>query len=171
MSTEFENQSPQVEQTEEQSMELVEPKLAPQMVTMWNNTRLFNQTYKMAKIICQSELVPQNYRGKEADVLIAIDIGNRIGISPILVMQQSQIVKGIFTWKGSACKSMVDGVENIETRTLRWLEKEEQTVGDITCRLKKETAELLTELQLQLQWQNQKVGFTAQNGEICLNLC
>ena len=109
MSTEFENQNPQVEQTEETGLTFVEPKIVPQVATLWNNTRLFNQTYKMANIICQSELVPQNYRGKPADVLIAIDIGNRIGISPIIVMQQSLIVKGNFTWKGGACKSMVDG--------------------------------------------------------------
>jgi hypothetical protein len=100
-----------VEETEntEVQMQVVEPKITPQVASMWNNTKMFNLAYKLAGFLGQSDLVPQNYQGKVANCLIAIDIANRMGISPMAVMQNSQVVRGRFSWTGSACKSMIDG--------------------------------------------------------------
>lgn len=109
MSTEFENQNEQVAQTEEQSLTFVEPKIVPQVASMWNNTKQFNLSYKLAGFLSQSDIIPQAYMGKVGNCLIAIDIANRMGVSPMVVMQNSQIVRGKFSWTGSACKSMIDG--------------------------------------------------------------
>lgn len=109
MSTEFENQNAQVEQTEEQGLTFVEPKIVPQVASMWNNTKQFNLSYKLAGFLSQSDIIPQAYIGKVGNCLIAIDIANRMGVSPMVVMQNSQIVRGKFSWTGSACKSMIDG--------------------------------------------------------------
>ena len=90
-----------VEQTK--SIEVIkEPKMqnAP---TMWSDSKLYNQSLQMAKVLSQSDIVPQQYKGKAGNCLIAIDIGNRIGLSPVVVMQNSQCVNNNFTWKGSAC--------------------------------------------------------------------
>ena len=110
MNTEIVSQNT-VEETEntEVQMQVVEPKITPQVASMWNNTKMFNLAYKLAGFLGQSDLVPQNYQGKVANCLIAIDIANRMGISPMAVMQNSQIVRGKFSWTGSACKSMIDG--------------------------------------------------------------
>lgn len=110
MSTEVVSQNT-VEETEntEVQMTVVEPKITPQVASMWNNTKMFNLSFKLAGFLGQSDLVPQNYQGKVANCLIAIDIANRMGISPMAVMQNSQIVRGKFSWTGSACKSMIDG--------------------------------------------------------------
>lgn len=110
MSTEVVAQNT-VDETEniEVQMQVVEPKITPQVASMWNNTKMFNLAYKLAGFLGQSDLVPQNYQGKVANCLIAIDIANRMGISPMAVMQNSQIVRGRFSWTGSACKSMIDG--------------------------------------------------------------
>ena len=93
----------------EVQMQVVEPKVTPQIASMWNNTKMFNLSYKLAGFLGQSDLVPQQYQGKPSNCLIAIDIANRIGISPMAVMQNSQVVRGKFSWTGSACKSMIDG--------------------------------------------------------------
>lgn len=77
-------------------------------MTMWNDTSLFNQTYKMSTYLAKSELVPVSYKDKPENCMIAIDIGNRMGLSPIAVMQNSQVVRNKFSWTGSACKSMID---------------------------------------------------------------
>lgn len=90
------------------SMELIDPKLSSQMVTPWNNTKFFNQNWKISKQLCDSELVPQNYRGKQMDCFIVLDIANRLGMSPLTVMQSSQVVRGKFSWTGAACKAMID---------------------------------------------------------------
>lgn len=86
-----------------------EPKQQPNAPTMWNDAKLYNQSLQMANVLSKSEIIPQSYRNKPADCLIAIDISNRLGMSPAIVMQNSQIVRGNFTWKGSACKAMIDG--------------------------------------------------------------
>lgn len=88
---------------------VVEPKATPQIPSIWNNTKLFNHAYKLAGFLAQSDLIPAAYYNKVGNCLIAIDIANRMGVSPIVVMQNSQIVHGKFTWTGSACKAMIDG--------------------------------------------------------------
>lgn len=98
------------EQNKEQTTLVVkEPTQNPNAVTMWNDAKLYNQSLSMAQTLSKSEIIPQSYKGKPADCLIAIDIANRLGLSPAIVMQNSQIVRGNFTWRGSACKAMIDG--------------------------------------------------------------
>lgn len=98
------------EQNKEQTTLVVkEPTQNPNAVTMWNDAKLYNQSLSMAQTLSKSEIIPQSYKGKPADCLIAIDIANRLGLSPAIVMQNSQCVRGNFTWKGSACKAMIDG--------------------------------------------------------------
>ena len=95
-------------QTEETSLQVVEPKMRNTEVTLWNDTDLFNKTYKMAQILASTDVVPQAYKGKVGDCIVAIDMANRMGLSPVAVMQNSQIVRGNFSWKGTACKGMID---------------------------------------------------------------
>ena len=95
-------------QTEETSLQVVEPKTRNTEVTLWNDTDLFNKTYKMAQILASTDVVPQAYKGKVGDCIVAIDMANRMGLSPVAVMQNSQIVRGNFSWKGTACKGMID---------------------------------------------------------------
>lgn len=98
------------EQNKEQAaLAVKEPTQNPNAVTMWNDAKLYNQSLAMAQTLSKSEIIPQSYKGKPADCLIAIDIANRLGLSPAIVMQNSQCVRGNFTWKGSACKAMIDG--------------------------------------------------------------
>lgn len=105
-----------VEQTEETGIAVKEETsvaAAPSFVntapTMWNDLSLMKMAMQTAKILASSTAVPDAYKGKPGDCMIAIDLSNRMGISPISVMQFSQVVKGNFTWKGQACKALVDG--------------------------------------------------------------
>lgn len=94
---------------DENEYALTEPKMQPQAVTMWNDLEMFKTAQRMAQLLMASEIAPQNYRGKLSDCVIAIDMANRMGVSPIVIMQNSQIVQGNFAWKGTACKAMIDG--------------------------------------------------------------
>lgn len=87
----------------------VEPTMQTGAVTMWNDIETFEKSQRMAMVLAKSEIAPQNYRGKVADCMIAIDMANRMGVSPMVIMQNSQIVQGNFSWKGTACKAMIDG--------------------------------------------------------------
>lgn len=77
-------------------------------LTMWNDTKLMQNAWKIATVLSQTPIVPDAYKGNAGSCLIAIDIANRMSLSPIMIMQNSQVVKGNFTWKGSACKGLID---------------------------------------------------------------
>ena len=77
-------------------------------LTMWNDVKLMQNAWKMATVMSKTSIVPQAYKENAGNCLIAIDIANRMGLSPIMVMQNSQVVQGNFTWKGSACKGLID---------------------------------------------------------------
>lgn len=97
-----------VEQTDDETVAVTVPKIHPQTLTMWNDVATFEGTQRMAILLAKSEITPQNYRGKIADCVIAIDMANRMGVSPMTIMQNSQFVRGNFSWKGTACKAMID---------------------------------------------------------------
>lgn len=63
----------------------------------------FALAQRKAKAFCSSSLVPQQYRGTEnlPNVLIALEIAQRIGASPLLVMQNLYIVQGKPSWSAS----------------------------------------------------------------------
>lgn len=99
----------EVAETEETSVQLAPQAQIPMAKTMWNDIKLMNMAWRTAEMLSNSGIIPQNYRGKPSDCLVAIDIANRLGVSPIMVMQNSQVVRGNFSWKGSGCKALIDG--------------------------------------------------------------
>lgn len=105
----------EVKETEQaEQVQLAPAQMAPGGLTMWNDTALMRNAWKTATMISNTSIIPQAYRGKPGECLIAIDMANRMGISPIMVMQSSQVVQGNFTWKGSACKAFIDGCGKFE---------------------------------------------------------
>ena len=68
----------------------------------------FRQYFNMAKVLCSADIIPQSYKGKVADTAIAIDMANRMGVSPMMVMQSMYVVKGKPCWSGQACRSFIE---------------------------------------------------------------
>lgn len=82
---------------------------APGGPTMWNDTKLMNLAYRTAGMLSKSGLVPDNYRNSPENCLIAIDLANRQGLSPMMVMQNLYVVKGKPAWSGSFCAAAING--------------------------------------------------------------
>lgn len=61
----------------------------------------FNLAQRQAKALSMSGLVPQAYRGNVANCLLALEIANRIGASPLLVMQNLYLVQGKPSWSST----------------------------------------------------------------------
>lgn len=74
----------------------------------------FEAAQRVAKLLAASDYVPENYRGNVANCTIAIDVANRMGISPLMVMQTLYIVRGKPSWSGQACKALIDGSGKFE---------------------------------------------------------
>lgn len=81
----------------------------PTAVTMWNDAKKMNQAFKMARFLSTSAFVPDQYRNAPENCIIAIDIANRMGIAPLMVMQSLYVVKGKPSWSGSFCAAAING--------------------------------------------------------------
>ncbi len=74
------------------------------VVTMKNEADgegAFTLAQRKAKAYASSTLVPQAYRDNVANVLIAMEIANRIGANELMVMQSLYIVQGRPSWSSS----------------------------------------------------------------------
>lgn len=81
----------------------------PTAVTMWNDAKLMNMAFRTARMLSTSALVPDAYKQSPENCLVAIDIANRMGVSPLMVMQNLYVVKGKPSWSGSFCAAAVNG--------------------------------------------------------------
>ncbi|MEB3322193.1 MAG: recombinase RecT [Synechococcaceae cyanobacterium] len=60
----------------------------------------FDAAQRMARALCSSTLVPKEYQGQNglANSLIALEIAGRMGLSPLVVMQNMTPIHGRPTW-------------------------------------------------------------------------
>lgn len=74
------------------------------------NMENFQSVQRMAKLLCASELVPEQYRGetKLANCVIALEIAQRLGASPLPIMQNLYIVHGRPAWSSQFLISCVN---------------------------------------------------------------
>lgn len=61
----------------------------------------YQEATNIAKSLSLSNMLPQTYSGNIGNCLIALDIANRMGMSPLMVAQNLYIVKGKPGWSGS----------------------------------------------------------------------
>lgn len=79
----------------------------------------FSRSYKLAQLISTADIIPDNYKGKPADCAIAVDMADRMGVSPMMVMQNLYVVKGKPSWSGQACKALIEGCGKFRAGSVR----------------------------------------------------
>lgn len=76
----------------------------------------FRECYKLAQTLCTAAIIPTAYHNKPADVAIAVDMASRMGVSPMMVMQNLYVVQGKPSWSGQACKAFIgQKYKNVKT--------------------------------------------------------
>lgn len=88
---------------------------AQQYRSMWNDTEMLTQAWKCAGFLAQSALVPETYKAHPENCLIALDLANRSGMSPLTVMQNLYIVKGKPAWAGQFAIALVNVNRRLST--------------------------------------------------------
>lgn len=89
--------------------ELILQEQKHEITNPFSDSENFKKIFDIGKMFASSTLVPQNYQNKPMDCTIAVDMANRMGVSPMMVMQNLYIVKGKPSWSGQACMSMIRG--------------------------------------------------------------
>jgi len=103
----------------------------------------FEQAMRMARCLCQSSIVPAIYQDPEkglSNCIIALEMANRIKMSPLMVMQNLYIVYGNIGWsskfliaawntcdKFSTIKYEFEGKEGTDSWGCRALSTEKET--------------------------------------------
>lgn len=56
--------------------------------------RTFDEALRFSELIAQTAMVPQAYRGKPADILVAIQMGAELGLAPMQALQNISVING-----------------------------------------------------------------------------
>jgi len=67
----------------------------------FGDTSSFEHSQRVAKMLSSSNLIPKEYQGNIQNTMIALEMANRIGASPLMVMQNLYIVHGKPSWSSS----------------------------------------------------------------------
>lgn len=77
-------------------------------VNVWTDKGAFNQMLRAADMLSKTNIIPQSYQGKPQDCFVAIEMATRMGVSPMVVMQNMYVVKGKPSWAGQACTMLIN---------------------------------------------------------------
>ncbi len=71
----------------------------------------FENAQRIGKALASSALVPKEYQGQQglANVLVAMEIANRMNLSPLQVMQNLHIIHGRPSWSSQFIIAMING--------------------------------------------------------------
>lgn len=68
---------------------------------MENNTEKFELVQRQAKALSMSTMIPKDYQNNIPNTLVALEMAHRIGASPLMVMQNLNIIHGRPSWSST----------------------------------------------------------------------
>ena len=92
----------------------------------------FTMATQMAKALASSTIVPKEYQGNVANGLIAIEIAQRLQTSPLMVMQNLNIIQGRPSWSAQFLIAMVNGSGKYDME-LQFDEKQDKDGKPYSC--------------------------------------
>ena len=95
-----------------------------------NNLSSFKDNWEMATQLSKSDIIPENYRNKPANVVVAIGIANQMQLDPFIVMQNLAFIKGKTSWSGSFCRTLIERTGKFKDLELNYIgEKDKDSYG------------------------------------------
>ena len=79
--------------------------------SVFSGIQAFEEAQRIAKALASSTLIPPAFQGQQgfANCLVALEIANRMRISPFLAMQHLHVIHGRPSWSSSFIIAMVNG--------------------------------------------------------------
>jgi len=69
--------------------------------SVFSTPKSFEEAQRVAKMLSESTLVPKEYQKNVSNTMIALEMANRTGSSPIMVMQNMNVIHGKPSWSSS----------------------------------------------------------------------
>lgn len=93
--------------TEKNELQTVQP--LETTLSVFSGETNFKNAMVMAEQLSKSDIIPATYKGKPENCLIAIELSNRLKLSPFLVMQNMHVIQGRPSWSSSFIISCING--------------------------------------------------------------
>tara|TARA_B100000900_G_scaffold318695_1_gene277814 strand:+ start:497 stop:1126 length:630 start_codon:yes stop_codon:yes gene_type:complete len=79
--------------------------------SIYQNQNSFEFAQRQAKSLCQSQLVPTQYQGQNGlpNCLVALEMSKRMNLSPLVVMQNLNVIHGKPSWSSQFITSNIIG--------------------------------------------------------------
>src|SRR5258706_14334822 len=74
------------------------PSVEIQATSFFGTKDLFEHVQRVAQMFCKSDLVPKRYQNNVGNCIIALEMAQRIGASPLMVMQNLDVILGKPSW-------------------------------------------------------------------------
>ncbi len=75
----------------------------------------FAQVYRMSEALAKSTIIPKDYYNNPANIVIAIDVANRLNANPLMVMQNLYIVNGRPAWSSQFLSATINASKKFKT--------------------------------------------------------
>lgn len=140
---------------------LVEMPQTETTLSVFSGEENFKNALTMAQELSKSDIIPATYKGKPENCLIAIELSNRLKLSPFLVMQNMHVIQGRPSWSSSFIISCINGSGRFNGPL-----KFEMDIQKTKCRaiaIEKTTGEKLTGPLITLEMA-QAEGWLSKNG-------
>lgn len=78
---------------------------------VFSGIQAFEEAQRIAKALASSTLIPQQFQGQAgyANCLVALNISRRMGMDPLMVMQNLHIIHGRPSWSSQFIIGLVNG--------------------------------------------------------------
>lgn len=68
----------------------------------------FSDNWKIATQLAKSDIIPDNYKNKPQNVIVAMNIADKMQLDPFTVMQNMALIRGKMAWSGSFCRTLIE---------------------------------------------------------------
>ena len=99
----------------------------------------YERALSLAEKISKSDIIPTAFRGKPANVFVALEFAARVNLSPLMIMQECYVVNGSLSQSGKLGKALIDNcglflsteyvIENRDGKTYCWLRAFKRSTG------------------------------------------
>jgi len=112
-------------------------------VNFFGGVDIFKEGWNMAGILSESDLVPEAFRGKKANCLIALNMSQRMQADPLMVMQNLVVVHGTPTFEAKFAVACFNATGKYTTIKYRMTgEKGTDSWGCVAYAIEKATGEV-----------------------------
>lgn len=92
-----------------------------QTVPVKTDIQLFGDNWRMATQLAKSTIIPDNYKNRPENVIIALGMSQKMDLDPFTVMQNLNVIKGKTSWSGSFCKTLIEKTKRFKDLELNYI--------------------------------------------------